>query len=453
MNRFPIAGGTVAAALFGGALALRWEVLRAPAIARIGLQQPIPVVTTWGAYGALLLATLALAIAVASWGYLQALRAIARDRRASLGMLLALIALGLLAAAAAPVLFSSDVYAYAAYGEMARRGLAVYGHAPLPLSDPLFRLAAWQWSNPPPVCIYGPLFVGLAAGVVALAAPFGPLGQLTALRLLAGLSLLLLAAAVWLAYPGERTARLRAAALIGLNPVAIWCAAEGHNDALALALAMIGIALVRRGFGPLGGAIAALGGWIKLPALLAAAAVRERTTAYWPALAVAALAIASAIPMLYAAAHYAGHAAYAPQASLQALIATALPIAPAAVVVALAGAAAAASAGYGLARLRAGSAAGWSWLVLGGWMLVPNPYPWYGLWLLAAAALAPGGAGAVALIGLALTGLARYAPDAIGTPSPLGRLVLALVACAPLLPALVQSAIIGRSHDRRHQTG
>ena len=64
-------------------------------------------------------------------------------------------------------------------------------------------------------------------------------------------------------------------------------------------------------------------------------------------------------------------------------------------------------------------------------MLVPNPYPWYGVWLLAVAAFAPGTRGAAVLLGLSLTALLRYIPDAVATPGPSVSIGLSLLALAP----------------------
>ena len=70
---------------------------------------------------------------------------------------------------------------------------------------------------------------------------------------------------------------------------------------------------------------------------------------------------------------------------------------------------------------------------LAAWVLVPNPYPWYGLWLVALAGLAPRSrAGAVAIL-LSLTALLRYVPDAIAIPSPPIGVALGIAAALPLL--------------------
>ena len=89
--------------------------------------------------------------------------------------------------------------------------------------------------------------------------------------------------------------------------------------------------------------------------------------------------------------------------------------------------AAAALAWVAVRRLRRGEREGWLYLALGGWLLLPNPYPWYGLWLAAVAAFAPGTRAAAALLALTLASLLRYLPDAVypGTPAPIAWLATA----------------------------
>ena len=239
------------------------------------------------------------------------------------------------------------------------------------------------------------------------------------------------------AYPGDRRDRATAAATIGLNPAAIWCAAEGHNDALVVAIALAGYALVRRGGYAAGAAVAALAGAFKLPRILAAlpaAASGRQSAAGAVAGAIAALAVSA--PLLAGVAtEVAPHARYAPQASFQAIVepfATQLaPGAATALTLAIAALAALPMAAAGLRLLLAGRPEGWTYGALAGWLLVPNPYPWYGIWLLAVAAAAPKTRGAAIAIGLSLASLARYVPDAAGTPGTPAAVVLGVVATLP----------------------
>jgi hypothetical protein len=389
--------------------------------------QPLVVVTEWGARGGVLLAVLLLALGGAALLYRFALT---RSRPPSLAFTMAAAAGGLIAAAFSPVLFSSDVYAYAAYGELARIGADPYLRAAVSGDDPLVRAAAWQWSGTLPICVYGPAFVALAKTAVTLFAPFGMLVQLNALRAIASVAFLLCGPLAAAAYNGNPNARLRAAATLLLNPAAIWCAAEGHNDAIALSIVLGGFALVRRRCDGIGAAIAALAALVKLPGAAAAAglALVDRRARLG---AVAGLAVAGALSFPLIAGfvtQLAPRGTYAPQASLQAVFA---PLSPALAVAAAVGTAAVI--GFaGIAHLKAKQRDGWILLGLAGWVLVPNPYPWYGLWLLALAAIAPSSRAGRAGILFSLTALLRYVPDAVATPSPGLGAALGLLATLPL---------------------
>jgi len=131
--------------------------------------QPLVVVTNWGTHGALALSLLVIAIAIAGFVYWKIV-----ERAAALSVvaLLALVAAALAAAWCAPVLFSSDVYAYAAYGELSALGLNPYAHAPPGSHDVLLLDAAWQWGTGTfPICVYGPAFVALMRTLVEVLAP------------------------------------------------------------------------------------------------------------------------------------------------------------------------------------------------------------------------------------------------------------------------------------------
>ncbi len=390
--------------------------------------QPLVVATNWGAHGAFLLGVLFLAIAAAGIGYR---RALARASTSSLPALAGIAAVGLAVAWCSPVLFSSDVYAYAAYGELARLGLDPYAHVPPGMHDTLLRDAAWQWGNAFPICVYGPAFVGLARAVVAALTPLGTLAQLDGLRLLASAALLLIAPLAYAAYGDDRAGKLRAAATIVLNPPAIWCAAEGHNDAIALAIVLAGFAVARRGFLSIGALIVAFSGLVKSPAALAAVALAalHRGARIGAAIGLGLVALFSAPLLLGVGTHLAPHGQYAPQASLQAIVAILSPVAA----IAVAGLCCVALSRAGVARLRRGDNEGWLWVGIGAWTLVPNPYPWYGIWLVALAAVAPRTRAAAAAILLSFSSLLRYIPDAIALPGPAATVALGVAASLPLL--------------------
>jgi hypothetical protein len=389
---------------------------------------PLVVVTNWGVAAVPLLGGLLLACAAAAVAYWRALR---KTQPVSLQTSCAWAVVALAAAWFVPVLFSSDVYAYAAYGEMARAGLDPYALAPVGAADALVRDAQVQWGTAFPVCLYGPAFVALARFLVTTLAPFGPLVQLDAFRVTASAAFLLCVPLAYFAFKGDRAERLRAAATIGLNPAAIWCAAEGHNDAIALAAILAGFVLVNRRLLNAGAALVALSSLIKPPGIAAAIglAIAQRRARIGAVTGIA-IAVALSSPLIVGVAtQLAPHGTYAPQASFQAIffpLGTFVSCAAAVVAGAL-------LARRGVALLRGRFVEGWIWLGLAGWVLVPNPYPWYALWLVALAALASRSrAGAVAIM-LSLTALLRYIPDAIALPSPALAVALGIAAALPLV--------------------
>ena len=76
---------------------------------------------------------------------------------------------------------------------------------------------------------------------------------------------------------------------------------------------------------------------------------------------------------------------------------------------------------------------GWPLAALGLLLAIPNPQPWYGLWFLPIAALAPRSIAAWVLVGLSLTTILRYVPDAVAIPNYPPDVVLSSLAFAPLL--------------------
>ncbi len=420
------------------AVAVRVLLARPPGGIAVDLAQPLVVVTAWHLYGAALLAALAAAILAGAIAYASAFRA---DVAMPVTRVATVTAIALAAAWLMPVLFSSDVYAYAAYGELVRLGANPYAHAAPAGGNALLSAAAWQWGNALPVCVYGPAFVALSWATVTAFAPLGTLAQLDGMRALACAALLACVPLAYAAFPGNAASRLRAAALVGLNPAVIWCAAEGHNDAIALAVVLAGFALVRSGRDAIGAGVVALSALLKPPGVAAAFAlglVNRRARA--GAVAGIALAAAGSGPLLAGVATaLAPHAHYSAQASLQAAVE---PLAFSlfgderlAEIVALGAAALACVlvATGGLVRLRRGDREGWMYLGLAAWVLVPNPYPWYGIWLVALAGLAPRSRAAAVAVLLSLTSLLRYAPDAIGVPAAAVAIALGIAATLPLL--------------------
>lgn len=405
--------------------------------------QPLLVATDWGAAAWPSLGILLAVAAIATIAYVQMLE---RAPTLRIGTLLFVALAGIAIAWFAPVLFSSDVYAYAAYGEMARIGLNPYARAGS-TADAIVRAAQVQWITAFPICVYGPGFVAFARALVALLAPLGMLAVLDSFRAAASLAMLLCIPLAYAAFPGDRRDRSIAAATIGCNPVAIWCSAEGHNDAIALAVVLAGFALARHRWIGVGAGLTALSALVKPPGAVAAVAFAlfERRARLGAAIGLALVVVAS-LPLLQGIAKdLAPHGTYAPQVSLQAVFA---PLSPA-LAWSVAGVASAALAIRGLALLYRKITEGWIWLGIAGWVLVPNPYPWYGIWLVALAALQPRSRAALAAILLSLVALLRYVPDAVAIPSPPLSAGLGILASLPMLLLLTRrTAIMSDSNDR-----
>lgn len=433
MVRAPRFGGSVrsalaiAGAILAAAVAMRVALVASPAAIAEDLAQPLAVVTAWHAFGALLLAMLAAAIALATPAYLRVLR----DGTARIAAVAGSATIAVLCAWLAPVVFSSDVYAYAAYGEILRTGGDPYAHVALSPQNPVFAAAIWQWGNPPPSCVYGPLFAGIAAVVVGVLQHGGVALVLDGLRALASLALIACAALAYAAYPGSASERAIAAATIALNPAAIWSAVEGHNDALALACVLAAYALFQRRAAAGAMALIAAAASIKFTGAAAAIGFTVRGARGVTAFVVAiVLTLVAAVPLLREAfAHVATTGHYAPQGSLQAVVWPIGWIAALAVAALLCRQA--------VASLRRGEREGWVWLAVTAWVLIPNPYPWYGIWLAAAAALAPRTRIALVATLLSITAVLRYVPDAVGTPGPALGAALGIAAALPLI-ALVR---------------
>jgi alpha-1,6-mannosyltransferase len=414
------------------------------------LAQPLPVVTAWHAYGGWLWAVLAVCIAIATAAAIVAIADLRRrpPSRAAACAVFVSAAAALVAALGWPVVFSSDVYAYAAYGDLAARGLDPYVHNPVPQGDALAAAAAWQWGGVTPPCVYGPAFVAIARLVAGAALPAWE--TLLAFRLLACVAFLTAAGLFSVASAGIVPARLRlgATAAFALNPVALWCVAEGHNDALMVLLAIGGAALVRRPAPLLGGFVIALASLVKAPGIALGAALalwngapRASRRIVMGLAAGSAVTLAWGAPVAIRALGEVGrHGRYAPQFSTQALGAWLVhgidPSGAVAWGVAITVAACACIAVVGVGALRARDAMGLAWLALAVWLALPNPYPWYALWVLPIAAVALEQPPFTALWAATISIAVRYLPDAFGPMAPDRQAMIAVIELAPLLYAL-----------------
>lgn len=451
----------VPAAFAGGGLLARYWLLAAPSAVSTDLAQPLPVVTYWHAFGTLMWLALFLAVVVAGFGYVSvvrdALAGVARGRGALVAYCLAGAA-SLVAALAFPVLFSSDVYAYGAYGDMGLHGIDPYTHNALNAGDDVLRAAVWQWGNPPPMCVYGPVFVWLAQAIVAGLAHFGVAAQLDGLRVLSSLALVACGPLLYSALAGfSQERRLAAAAGVVLNPIAIWSAAEGHNDALMLVVVLAGIIVARRAHPLWGALVMALSSLVKAPGIAAAAAFalftygnRNRfVRVVTGVLAGTTITALVALPFEWGVRNVlVPHGHYTPQFSLQYLSATLFETVlgkndsvfflgvAAAVLACLA------IFTYGAALTLRGQREGFIYLAAAVWLVIPNPYPWYALWILPVAFVAVDSRASWAVILASLTIVFRYLPDATVANDAQTNLIVALCELAiPLALFAVRPAL------------
>ena len=399
-----------------GGLVSRWLLSFAPERISADLAQPIVVTTAWGNYGALLCAVLFVTLGAVFLAYPHLLRGNVTLRESLLACVLSLIA-GFIWLP----LFSSDVYAYAAYGEMNRIGLNPYVHLTHHLADPVVAAAQWQWSGAFPACVYGPAFVALSRAVVEIAGASHVFAALESLRLISGFSLLACVILTW-------RIDQRAGSFIALNPVILWSAIEGHNDTLMLAVVLFGFLVARR-YRAVGSAFIAFAALVKLPALAASAGyaahaliVRRRAAVTLTGSIVGtAIVFAASIPLFVSLdTNVAIHGVYRPLVSVQAihpLLALALGIG----VVAHIGS-------FQKAIDR------WFVLAVALWLAIPNPYPWYTVWLLALAAFAGDSRIRNTAIAISFAALLRYVPDAVATPNVQWNLALGLCALAAYAP-------------------
>ncbi len=165
-----------------------------------------------------------------------------------------------------PPLASRDVYAYAAQGELAARGLdptvvPVSALGPGRLLDAVDPL--WHHSLPP----YGGLAVAVERAAAVIAGG-NPVGSVVLLRGLAAIAVFVTGfAAMRFARPGRRPLVL---VLVVANPlVLIYLISGAHLDAVAMALLICGL-LLARSSRPAGVALCCLAATVKFPAMIGA---------------------------------------------------------------------------------------------------------------------------------------------------------------------------------------
>ncbi len=259
-------------------------------------------------HGSALVAVGVVALALAAVGFVAVLRE-ARRGTVSARTAIALAVVYQLAVLLLPLLFSRDVYSYAAYGRIAAVHHAnPYVATPADFAhDAVARFVGPKWLDTP--AVYGPLFTLLSSLVVRIAGSVS--GAIVAFRLIAvAASLGVIAVLARLVRRVRPSREAFAIAAFGLNPAVVFqSVASGHND-LLVALAIVGsLALLLEGHELLATAVLALGTLVKAPAavpllllVLVAVARSEpgrRTRAALAHVGVAgAIALAAAAPFL-----------------------------------------------------------------------------------------------------------------------------------------------------------
>ena len=141
----------------------------------------------------------------------------------------------------APPLLSTDIFSYQFYGRMGSLyGANPYLAGPHALAlDPLFPYIGAKWAYTPTV--YGPLFTVLSYAFASLSIA----GSVLAYKAIAAFASLATVALVWHSARLRGINPVRAAALVGLNPLlVVYGVGGGHNDLLMMLVLMAGVYLV-----------------------------------------------------------------------------------------------------------------------------------------------------------------------------------------------------------------
>jgi alpha-1,6-mannosyltransferase len=170
--------------------------------------------------------------------YVVAVRSAERlSARAVLMCIAALHALVLLA----PAILSTDVFSYQAYARIgAQYGANPYLNGPHTIAlDPVYPFIGAKWVTIPSA--YGPLFTVLSY----VLAPLSIVASAFAYKAIAAVASLVIVGLVWNAARLRGIDPVKAAAVVGLNPLlVVYGVGGGHNDILMLAVLMAGVVLV-----------------------------------------------------------------------------------------------------------------------------------------------------------------------------------------------------------------
>jgi alpha-1,6-mannosyltransferase len=161
----------------------------------------------------------------------------------------------------APPLLSTDIFSYGAYGRMGTvYGANPYLHGPSAIAlDPVYPFIGAKWVTTPSV--YGPVFTALSY----VLAPLSIAASVLAYKSIAAVASLATVAAVWNAARWRGVNPVKAAVLVGLNPLTvIFGIGGGHNDLLMLAAMVAGLYAILQHRDRAGGGLLSLATGIKL---------------------------------------------------------------------------------------------------------------------------------------------------------------------------------------------
>jgi alpha-1,6-mannosyltransferase len=201
----------------------------------------------------------------------------AADRLSARAVLMTIAALYALVILAPPML-STDIFSYGAYGRMGTvYGANPYLHGPAAISlDPVYPFVGAKWVTTPSA--YGPVFTAFSY----VLAPLSVASSVLAYKAFAAVASLATVALVWNAARWRGVNPVKAAALVGLNPLTvIYGVGGGHNDLLMLAAMTAGIYAILQHRDRAGGGLLSLAmgikltGFVMLPFAIAGGALRR----------------------------------------------------------------------------------------------------------------------------------------------------------------------------------
>jgi alpha-1,6-mannosyltransferase len=186
----------------------------------------------------------------------------AADRLSARSVLMCIAGLNALMLVA-PALFSTDIFSYQAYARMGELyGANPYLNGPHAIAlDSVYPFIGADWVTIPST--YGPLFTVLSYPL----APLSIVASVFAYKAIAAAASLATVALVWDAARLRGVNPVKAAAVVGLNPLLlVYGVGGGHNDILMLAVLVAGLWLILRHRERAGAGAAVLAAGIKLTA-------------------------------------------------------------------------------------------------------------------------------------------------------------------------------------------